>query len=148
MTSKKEQERKDNRDQDRQRKEKKRKGPSLLEWISAAIGAAITLAMIGLIVMKALGPAAPAPLISIKPVSVVHERAGYVVKVEVTNRSGVTAAALNLQGELMRGGEAVETSNATLSYLPGESTRRAGLIFARDPRRFELELRATGYEVP
>lgn len=149
MSSKKEQQdRKQDKDQKRQKEQKERKGPSLLEWISAAIGAALTIGLVTLILLEAVGPSAPVPVLAIRPVLIANERGSYIVRLDVTNKSGETAAALNLEGELRQGGEIVETSTATLSYLPGYSTRGAGLIFLRDPRRFELSVRATGYEVP
>ena len=35
-----------------------------------------------------------------------------------------------------------------LDYLPPHSKRRGGLFFTRDPRQFELQARAFGYEEP
>lgn len=138
----------DANDRKQQEKQKARKGPALLEWISAAVGAVITSALVGLILLESLGSSAATPIVSIKPISMVHEGTSYVMQIEVSNQSGATAAALTVEGQLMRGSQSIETSSATLSYLPGNSTRKAGLIFSRDPRQFKLELRATGYEAP
>ena len=147
-STKERQDRKAEKEQKREEEQKKQKGPSLLEWIAAGIGALITLTLVGLIVLEAAGPTAPVPVLSIKPVIFAHERGASIVQVEVTNHSSETAASLNIEGELRRGGETVETSNATLAYLPGHSTRSAGIIFSRDPRAFDLSVRATGFEVP
>ena len=66
----------------------------------------------------------------------------------IDNASRRTAAAVSIEGTLRDGGQTVETSTATLSFVPGHSERKAGLIFTRDPRRHALEVRATGYEEP
>ncbi|MBA3511283.1 TIGR02588 family protein [Sphingomonas sp.] len=133
----------------KEKREKERNGPSLLEWMAAAIGALLVIGILTFIAMDAIaskesGP----PILEVTPVAIASSGRSHVVELEVTNRSGHAAAAVEIQGELRQGGQTVETSNATLNYLPGHSQRRAGLIFSRDPRRHALDLRATGYEVP
>lgn len=121
----------------------------LIEWISAAIGLAMIGAMLGFLVLEAIrGRDSTPPLLEIAPVELVAERDQYVVEVEVTNAAGKTAASVQIEGVLKQGGTDVETSSATVVYVPGESRRRAGLIFTRDPRNYQLELRVTGYERP
>lgn len=120
-----------------------------LEWIAATVGLAMTLGMFGVIGWGALKgngerpPAVEAVVERITPVA-----AGYVVEVALRNHSPSTAAAVEIEGELMNDGAAVETSNATVDYVPGESVRRAGLFFTEDPGRHELEVRAIGYAEP
>jgi uncharacterized protein (TIGR02588 family) len=58
------------------------------------------------------------------------------------------AAGLMVEGVLKEGTATVETSAITMDYVPSGSQRRAGLIFSRDPRKFELQIRAKGYEQP
>jgi uncharacterized protein (TIGR02588 family) len=36
----------------------------------------------------------------------------------------------------------------TIDYVPSRSSRKAGLFFMRDPREFDLSLRALGYQSP
>lgn len=130
-------------------KSKERRGPSLLEWVSAAVGAAIALAIVAFIAFEALRSSSGAPpLLEVRAVGLTSQGASHVVEVEVANRSSQTAAAVAIEGELKQGGESVETSSATIAYVPGNSERHAGLIFTRDPRRYSLTLRATGYEKP
>lgn len=130
-------------------KEPKDKGTSLLEWVSGVLGLLITLALLGFIVAEAVrtSPHTP-PLLEVTPTAIAAANGVYVVEVRVANSSGQTAAAVSIEGTLEQGGATVETSSATLSYVPGNSTRKAGLIFTRDPRHFQLRTRATGYEEP
>lgn len=70
------------------------------------------------------------------------------LEVKVVNRSRQTAAAVEIEGVLMQSGSQVETSGATLTYVPGNSEAQAGLVFTTDPRRRRLRLRVLGYEKP
>lgn len=128
---------------------KRRLANSLLEWIAAAAGAAIALALLGIIGREALtGPGRGPAELEVTAERVVPAGRGVVVAVSVSNRGEATAAAVQIEGELRRGGETVETSRATLDYVPAGASRRAGLLFTRDPAGHRLELRATGYAEP
>ena len=128
---------------------KEQSGPPLLEWTSAAVGAVLAIGILVFIAIEALDSSATKPpLLEVRPTAVAGAGGFYVVEVTVANRSGQTAAAVEIEGELMQGGNPVETSNATVSYVPGHSERNAGLIFSRDPRAHQLQVRATGYEQP
>ena len=121
----------------------------LVEWVSAAIGLAITGGMFGFLAYEAMlqRNGAP-PIMKVVPVAVVHGAGLYVLEVDVTNISHQTGAAVEVEGTLEVDGEAIETSSATVTYVPGGSLRRAGLVFTHDPRRYKLGLRVTGYERP
>lgn len=121
----------------------------LIEWVSAAIGLAITAGMFGFLALEAVsdGEGVP-PVLEAEPAALFFANGRYIVEVDVENLSSQTASAVNVEGALMAGNEPVETSNATLAYVPGDSKRRAGLFFARDPRELRLRLRVTGYERP
>lgn len=122
--------------------------PPRSEWIVAGIGFVIVLAVLGVLTYEAaLGGESPPSIVNqvvaVKPVS-----EGYLVQVEVRNRGGETTAGLVLEGTLTEGEREVETSEATLDYVPGRSTREAGLFFTENPQRYRLELRALGYQEP
>lgn len=128
---------------------KKRQAPSLLEWIASAIGAVIALTLLGFLVAEAVQTSSgEPPMIDVQPIRAVAGDRFHVVEVRVRNRSGATASAVQIEGRLMQAGKAVETSSATLAYVPGNSERRAGLIFNRDPQPYTVEAGATGYEQP
>ncbi len=42
----------------------------------------------------------------------------------------------------------VETSTATLNFLPSSSERRGSLFFRKDPNKYELRLLPKGYAEP
>ena len=131
-----------------QRKKEDQRIPAL-EWFAALLGLAIILAMLGFLLIEALrSESRKPPLMHVEFVGLTAGEAGHVLEVKVVNSSGQTGAAVQIEGELKDGGRVVETSNANVSYVPGESQRRAGLIFKHDPRRYEVELRVTGYEQP
>ena len=120
-----------------------------LEWFSAALGLLLTLAILGFIGREAIkGFSVTPPAIEVSVERITPIPAGFVVEVAAKNRSDATAAAVHVEGVLRAGGRSIETSQATISYVPGRSERRAGLFFTRDPRGAELSVRPTGYEEP
>lgn len=121
----------------------------LLEWISAAIGLALTLAIVVLIGRESLnGKTTQPPAIEVRAGRVTPMAAGFVVEVTAVNHSGGSAAAVQVEGALMSGETPVETSSLTFDYVPGRAERKGGLFFTQDPRRHRLEVRALGYQEP
>lgn len=115
-----------------------------LEWVSAALG---LIAMMALLIILgreiANGSDRDVPSLSVAVESVSRTAGGYVAQIRVTNRSGQTAAAVQVEGKL---GE--EEATATIDYVPGRSDARGGLLFRSDPRAGQAELRVVGYELP
>ncbi|RXZ64575.1 hypothetical protein [Pelagerythrobacter rhizovicinus] len=129
--------------------DRQRSRPPLLEWVAAAVGLTLTLAVLGALGWEGLESAGDdPPAIDAEIRRIVPVRPGYVVEVELRNRSSATAAAVQVEGELTAADGAVATSTATVDYVPGDSTRSAGLFFADDPRLHRLEVRALGYAEP
>ena len=125
------------------------RAPALLEWIAGGIGSVIALTMLALMAFEALTtrPAIP-PLMHVEPVALRAASGQFVLEVKVVNRSHQTAAAVEIEGELTQAGSKVETSSATLTYVPANSEGEAGLVFSADPRLHRLQLRVLGYEKP
>lgn len=121
----------------------------LIEWIAAGVGLVLTLGMIATIGMEALrGDAAQLPAIEVRPTRMSSAARGFTVEIVATNRSGGTAAAVQVEATLSMGETEVETSSLTFDYVPGHAQRKGGLFFTRDPRRHRLEVRALGYQAP
>ena len=121
----------------------------LLESVSAGIGLALLVGMFAFLVYEAMNTDdGKPPVIVVEPTSVTAAQGQYVVEIRVTNQSRKTAAAVQVEGVLTQGGADVETSNASLDYVPGKSRRTGGVVFTRDPRQHGLNLRVTGYERP
>jgi uncharacterized protein (TIGR02588 family) len=117
------------------------------EWVAAAISALI---VIGVLTVLIRGAAAgeTGPDIVLRVDSVARGTTGYRVMFSAENRGTRTAAALDISAELRDGDVIVESSTATIDYLPGESQRGGGLFFERDPRSLRLVLRPLGYQEP
>lgn len=124
-------------------------GASVWEWVVAAIGAVVVLGALGIVLYEGISQPETPPQIEVTVDTVFESGAGtFAVEMTVRNRGRTTAAGLMVEGELRSDTGVVETAQATLDYVPGESRRRAGLIFSHDPSRFALEVRALGYDIP
>jgi len=120
-----------------------------LEWIAAGVGLLLLLAVLGIVGREALsGETEQLPAIEVTVKSVSPAGAGFVVAFEAANSTGGTAAAVEIEGVLKSGETEVETSGATLDYVPGHSAVRGGLFFTKDPRRHAIEVRALGFQTP
>ncbi|HEX2210823.1 MAG TPA: TIGR02588 family protein [Longimicrobium sp.] len=118
------------------------------EWVAAAVSTALVLAVVGYLLYDAVGRPRTPPAVVVAADGVLHSGGVWLVEFRATNRGYETAAAVRIEGELMRGDSAVETSEAVLDYVPGRSVRYGGLFFRNDPRAYRLELRALGYQEP
>lgn len=118
------------------------------EWIVAYMGLALVAGTFGFMCYQAIKGDSSPPDISVQVDSIQPVRNGYLVKIRAFNRGGSTAAGLTVEGELRDESGSVETSDATINYVPSHSERRGGLFFTKDPRQFQLQLRAEGYEAP
>lgn len=115
-----------------------------LEWLAAALGLALLLAVAVVIGREAMTVAdKELPAIEVRVVQVAQSGAGYAVEFEATNRGGGTAAAVVIEG---KAGD--ETSTATLDYVAGHASAKGGLFFTRDPRHAPLQVRALGFQTP
>lgn len=119
-----------------------------LEWAVACLGLVLVVAVLGLLLYKAIWTESSPPQVTIRVISTVPVQNGFLVQFEAVNHGGSTAEGVVVAGELKRGTEQVETSHTTLDYLPPNSTKSGGLFFTHDPRQFEFHARAFGYEEP
>ena len=120
----------------------------LLEWLVAGIGALLVAGTIGYLVYQALWRDQTPPDVRLVALRVLALEHNHLVEFRAVNQGGEPAAQLLVEGELVGAEGPVETAEATLDYLPPGSHRDGGLFFSRDPREFELRLRAKGYARP
>lgn len=114
-----------------------------LEWITAALGLIVFLALVAVLVREAMTSGSDdVPRLSARVEAVTPVADHYVAQVIVANASGQTAAAVQVEGKL---GD--ETAHATLDYVPGNSEAKGGLLMKSDPRA-GLEVSVVGYELP
>jgi uncharacterized protein (TIGR02588 family) len=120
---------------------------SWLEWLVAAVGLVLIVAVIAFMIVEANRDSeTPRIGVRVDSVSVLGD-GGYLVQFTAVNRGGASVAAVGVVAEVRDGAE-TETSRATMDYLPARSERRGGLHFTLDPRRGTLRLRAEGYQKP
>jgi len=117
-------------------------------WGIGLLGLALVLGSIAFALYEAAAGDSSPPDVTVRVDSILPTRNGYLVEFRAVNEGGSTAEGLTIEGELKNGAESVETSDTTIEYVPSHSERGGGLFFTSDPRRYELRLRAKGYEKP
>ena len=126
----------------------KLKEAPLWMWGIALLGLALVLGSIVFMLYEAAAGDSSPPDVTVQLDSIRPTQNGFLIEFRAINQGGTTAAGLTVEGELRKGTESVETSNTTIEYVPSHSERRGGLFFKSDPRQYELQLRAKGYEKP
>ena len=117
-------------------------------WGIGLMGLLLVLGSIGFALYEAIaGDTSPAD-VTIQVREILPVTDGFLVQFHVINEGGSTAAGLAVEGELRNGDEVVEASETTIEYVPSHSEREGGLFFTRDPRQYDLQIRAKGYETP
>jgi uncharacterized protein (TIGR02588 family) len=121
-----------------------------IEWIVGSLGLAIVVGVVAFLLVQSLQVKVnPLPLVfSFRVVSIDRVGDKHVVKFKVLNQGNTTVAALLVEGSLLQGGKAIESSEANFDYVPARSEREGGLFFANDPRAFQLTLQPKGYSLP
>ena len=117
-------------------------------WGIALLGLVLVLGSIVFMIYEAVTGDTSPPDVLVQVESIEDAESGFLVMFRTINDGGSTAAGLTIEGTLRNGTENIETSSTTIEYLPSHSERKGGLFFTLDPRQYELELRATGYEEP
>jgi uncharacterized protein (TIGR02588 family) len=122
--------------------------PPLWEWVVALFGLALVLGSIGFMAYQAVAVDDSPPDVMVRTDAIRPLNHGYLVQIRAVNQGGSTAAGVTVEGLLMdeRGG--VETSAVDIDYVPPHSSRKGGLFFTQDPRKYSLQLRAKGYAEP
>lgn len=119
-----------------------------LEWVVGALGAIVTVGVLGVLGHDALNGDDGPPILLARVVSVTPTDGGFVVSVETENQGPSTAAEVVLRATLRQGEQVIEQAEAKLDYVARESRREAGVIFQRDPDEGTLEVAATSYRKP
>ena len=123
--------------------------PAPLEWVAASIGLAIFIGLFAILFARALNDDKTHTAdLTVENHRMVATPTGTRVTFDVRNRSGQTAAAVQIKGRLLEGGSEVESSEVTLDYVPARSRVRAGLMFSEAPHGRRVEVHAVGYREP
>lgn len=118
------------------------------EGAAAIVSTLLVLGVVGYLLYDAVARPRTPPAVTVQADTVLKAGGLWLVRFRAENAGHGTAAAVQVEGELREGDQTVETSEAVLDYVPGESVRRGGLFFRADPRAYRLELRAHGYQEP
>ncbi|NBB61500.1 hypothetical protein GVN18_19660 [Pseudomonas sp. ODNR1LW] len=102
----------------------------------AAVGGAVTLSALGVMVWEACQPSAP-PAMSARIVRTEATASGYVGTLLVANGGDRAAAAVTVEARLDD-----ETATATLDYVPGHGEAKAFVRFDADPRLARVKVQA------
>lgn len=121
---------------------------SVAEWIVAWIGALIVFGAAGFMLYEALAQPSSPPRLELTVDTIMASGDGYLVQFRARNHGRQTMANLLVEGELRSDTGTLETSEATIDYVPAESSRRGGLMFSNDPREYTFELKGKGYDRP
>lgn len=127
---------------------KRKSETSPWEWGVAGVSVLLVLGAVGFMLYEGITVPDSPPHITLQVDTVVEGERGYVVEFRAHNQGHSTAAGLTVEGVLKSDTGTVETSEATISYVPSQSSRRGGLFFSEDPRRYTLDLRPKGYDRP
>src|SRR5688500_10913483 len=112
-------------------------------WL-AVLGLIFVLGSFAMLLRESFSAGRPVAEIAIRVDEIVPSTHGYLVSLKIDNAGDATAAALTVEGVLMRGDTAVETSLITVDYVAARSVRDAALFFSNDPRRRPLTVRPQG----
>ncbi len=102
------------------------------QWL-AALGMVFVLGAFAMLLRESFVAGPPVAEITIRVDEIVPSAHGYLVSLKIENSGNATAAALGVEGVLIRGGTNVETSLVTVDYVAAGSERDAAL-FSRTTR--------------
>jgi uncharacterized protein (TIGR02588 family) len=97
-------------------------------WL-ASLGVIFVLGSFAMLLRESSSAGRPVAEIAIRVDEIVPSAHGYLVSLKIDNAGDATAASLTVEGVLMRGETAVETSLITVDYVAAESVRDAALFF-------------------
>jgi len=126
-------------------------GTSPWEWVAAAAGGLILLALVGFLVHAGIArPAHPEPdIVAVPGPAVRLESGAYLVPLRVENRGRMTGANVTVRGSLRdEAGALIEESTATFDFVAQHSGETGGLYFTADPGSGTLTVRTEGYADP
>jgi uncharacterized protein (TIGR02588 family) len=121
--------------------------PPPAEWLVAAIGLVLLVACLGYLGFQAFQPHTP-PAPVVERLGIEAQQGRWLVRLRVHNQGTMTAERLRVAGQLRHLGAVVEERELEIDFLPGGSSREAGLFFTRDPSGAQLQLEARGYLSP
>lgn len=129
-------------------KDQERKETSALEWLFAVLGLLLVVGVIGFLIYEIATDEKKPPDLNVKIEEVIPNERGFLVKFTIENAGDENAADVTVEGELTRAKESLEKSEVTVDYVPSHSEKKGGMFFKNNPREFDFEIYARGYNEP
>jgi uncharacterized protein (TIGR02588 family) len=123
-------------------------GTPFSEWTAATLGLLLFLIALGSSVYRGVWTGDTPPDIVVQITSVIPRRDHYLIQFRAENRGSRAAEGVVIEVRLVGPEGRVETSQTTIEYLPGGSSREGGLFVSVDPKGSQVSVRALGYEKP
>lgn len=127
------------------REESERRNP--LETVVLTVSALLVAGSVAVLAWQGAREERPPELV-LHVDSIVSRGEMHHVHVTVRNDGDATAAAAQLRARLRRDATVVAESEAVVQWVPGRSATQATLLFAEDPRAFDVEARVIGFTEP
>jgi uncharacterized protein (TIGR02588 family) len=124
------------------------KGTSTIEWIAAACGGAVFIAMIGYMTYAGFKEVQGSPKVELRAGQPVRQGNRFLLGFTATNVGEATATSLTVRATLTDEDKEIESQEATIDYLPMQSSRAGGFFFEHDPADYKLTIGATSYLDP
>jgi len=128
-----------------QRGDARRRNP--LETAVLAASSLLVAASLGVLAFQGTHDGRP-PMLETRVDSVIALGGVHHLHVTVHNGGDRSAAGAQLRARLLRGATVVAESEATIDWVPAQSSASATLLFEEDPRELELEARVVGFTEP
>lgn len=119
-----------------------------VEWSVFGFSVIVIGIAVALLVDDALSSAGKRPDLHVETGAPVRSSDGYMVPVVVSNRGDETAEQARIKIALTLDGEAVESAELTIAFVPRKSERQGSVVFRRDPRCCVVAASTVAYEKP
>ena len=121
---------------------------NLFEWTVFAGSAVLLAALVAALCVEAIRESGRPP--ALRVAADAPERAGdsFRVPITVRNEGDETAAMVEVEVVLERGGQEVERAELTFDFVPVGSSREGWAAFGTDPRCCRLVARVTAFQKP
>lgn len=122
------------------------------EKAAGALGLGLVLLIIGYLTFEALSPQLP-PDILVRQEAVTRTNQGFLVQIRATNVGDQAAASVVVEAILQTpdaapDAEPVESGEVTFNFVPAGSSRRAGIVFTRNPDEYALDFQVKSFVNP
>jgi len=121
---------------------------SVIEWITAACGAAFLITMVSYMIYAGSVELDGPPVIKFTTSAPIHQGDSFLLPFTAFNAGTTTATDLTIQVRLINGTTELEVREVTIDYLPTQSNRSGAFYFTHDPAKYKISIIPTSYLDP